>query len=160
MASSITRFDIEKLDRIIVQKHGGSKQVELKQLCSKQVGFKQIDVKQVGFKQLSPGVETGVHRVQDEKRVWFEVELQGAQGNHEAEVFQVSNDDAAVAQRWLEDKQLEKKDKHRLLGKGAGKEGNVAGRKKRRSKEAKLKNLLKYKAWLTRRSPVRGSSIE
>ncbi|GJR51387.1 hypothetical protein Tco_1401908 [Tanacetum coccineum] len=33
-----------------------------------------------------------------------------------------------------------------------GPEGNVAERKKRRSKEAKLENLLKYKAWLTRRS--------
>ncbi|GJY82197.1 hypothetical protein Tco_0494948 [Tanacetum coccineum] len=51
----------------------------------------------------------GFHGVQDEKRVWFEVELQGAQGDREAEVFQVSNDDAAVAQRRLEDKQLEEK---------------------------------------------------
>ncbi|GJX92996.1 retrovirus-related pol polyprotein from transposon TNT 1-94 [Tanacetum coccineum] len=41
------------------------------------------------------------------KRVWFEVELQGAQGDREAEVFQVSNDDTAVAQRRLEDKQPE-----------------------------------------------------
>ncbi|GJY59728.1 zinc finger, CCHC-type containing protein [Tanacetum coccineum] len=51
----------------------------------------------------------GVHRVQDEKRVWFEEELQGAQGDREAEVFQVSSDDAAVAQRRLEDNQLEEK---------------------------------------------------
>ncbi|GKE21836.1 hypothetical protein Tco_1433348 [Tanacetum coccineum] len=43
------------------------------------------------------------------KRVWFEVELQGAQGDRETEVFQVSNDDAAVTQRWLEDKQPEEK---------------------------------------------------
>nr|GEW68728.1 zinc finger, CCHC-type [Tanacetum cinerariifolium] len=50
-----------------------------------------------------------VHRVQVEKHVSFEVELQGAQGNREAEVFQVSNDDAVVAQRRLEDKQLEEK---------------------------------------------------
>nr|GFD55097.1 zinc finger, CCHC-type [Tanacetum cinerariifolium] len=35
--------------------------------------------------------------------------LQGAQGDREAEVFQVSNDDTAVAQRRLEDKQLEEK---------------------------------------------------
>ncbi|GJT65073.1 hypothetical protein Tco_1016553 [Tanacetum coccineum] len=41
--------------------------------------------KQVRFKQLGPGVETGFHGVHDEKRVWFEVELQGAQGDHEAE---------------------------------------------------------------------------
>ncbi|GJS37999.1 hypothetical protein Tco_0536381 [Tanacetum coccineum] len=50
-----------------VQKHGGSKQVGLKQLGSKQVGFKQLGHKQVGFKQLEPGVEIGVHGVQDEK---------------------------------------------------------------------------------------------
>ncbi|GKA51364.1 hypothetical protein Tco_0744560 [Tanacetum coccineum] len=43
--------------------------------------------KQVGFKQLGPG----------------------AQGDREAEVFQVSNDDTAVAQRRLEDKQPEEK---------------------------------------------------
>ncbi|GJR31968.1 hypothetical protein Tco_1108200 [Tanacetum coccineum] len=90
-----------------VQKHGGSKQVGLKQLGHKQVGFKQLGHKQVKFKQLGPGVETGVHEVQVEKRVWFEVELQGAQGDREDEVFQVSND--AVDQRRLEDKQLEEK---------------------------------------------------
>ena len=100
-----------------VQKHGGSKQVGFKQLGHKQVGFKQLGHKQVGlkqlghkqvgFKQLGPGVKTGVHGVQVDERVWFEVELQGAQGNREAEVVQVSNDGAAVAQRKLEDKQLE-----------------------------------------------------
>ncbi|GJY54125.1 hypothetical protein Tco_0445789 [Tanacetum coccineum] len=67
MASSITRFNIEKLDENIVQKHGGSKQVGLKQLGSKQVGFKQLGQKQVGFKQPGPGVETRFHGVQDEK---------------------------------------------------------------------------------------------
>ncbi|GJR11478.1 zinc finger, CCHC-type containing protein [Tanacetum coccineum] len=51
----------------------------------------------------------GVHGVQDEKRVWFEVKLQGAQGDRKAKGFQVSNDDAVVAQRRLEDKQLEEK---------------------------------------------------
>ncbi|GJT69820.1 hypothetical protein Tco_1029106 [Tanacetum coccineum] len=60
--------NIEKLDGNIVQKHGSSKQVR--------------------FKQLGLGVETGVHGVHDEKHVWFEVELQGAQGDREAEVFQ------------------------------------------------------------------------
>ncbi|GJZ26471.1 hypothetical protein Tco_0570724 [Tanacetum coccineum] len=89
MTSMNTRLNIEKLDGNIVQKHG----------CSKQVTFKQ----------LGPGVETGVHGVQDEKRVWFEVKLQGAQGDRETEVFQVSNDDTAMAQRWLEDKQPEEK---------------------------------------------------
>ncbi|GKC53913.1 hypothetical protein Tco_1076658 [Tanacetum coccineum] len=77
-----TRLNMEKLDENIVQKHEGSKQFGLKQLGSKQVGFKQLGQKQVGFKQLGPGVETGFH---------------------------VSNDDTAVAQRWLEDKQPEEK---------------------------------------------------
>ncbi|GJT07603.1 hypothetical protein Tco_0842065, partial [Tanacetum coccineum] len=78
MASMNTRLNIEKLDENIVQKHGGSKQVGLKQLGSKQVGFKQLGQKQVGFKQPGLGVETGFHGVQDEKRVWFKVELQGS----------------------------------------------------------------------------------
>ncbi|GJT22888.1 hypothetical protein Tco_0892825 [Tanacetum coccineum] len=65
MASINTRLNIEKLDGNIVQMDGGSKQV--------------------GFKQLGPGVETGVHGVHDEKRVWFEVELQGAQRDREAD---------------------------------------------------------------------------
>ncbi|GJT95790.1 hypothetical protein Tco_1091308 [Tanacetum coccineum] len=130
MTSLITRFDIEKLDGNIVKNYGGSKQVGLKQLGSKQVGFKQL-------------------------------------GDHEAEVFQVSNDDDAVAQRRLGDKQLEERTNTDCLVKESDKvhlginvganirvtgvpgqelpEGNVAGRKKRRSKEAKLKNLLKYK---------------
>ncbi|GKC59217.1 hypothetical protein Tco_1086815 [Tanacetum coccineum] len=51
----------------------------------------------------------GVLGVHDEKRVWFEVELQGAQGDREAKVFQVSNDDITVAQRRLKDKQPEEK---------------------------------------------------
>ncbi|GKB00859.1 hypothetical protein Tco_0828903 [Tanacetum coccineum] len=67
MASMNTRLNIEKLDENIVQKHGGSKQVGLKQLGSKQVGFKQLGQKQVGFKQLGPSIETGFHGVQDEK---------------------------------------------------------------------------------------------
>ncbi|GKC04463.1 hypothetical protein Tco_0996073, partial [Tanacetum coccineum] len=135
MASSITRFDIEKLDGNIVQNH------------------------------------RGVHAVQDEKRVWFEVKLQGAQGNRKTDDFWVSNDHVAVAQRRLEDKQLEErintncfvKEQEKVhLGIKVGEditvtgvpgqeglEGNIAGRKKRRSKEAKLGNLLKYKAWLT-----------
>ncbi|GJX08448.1 hypothetical protein Tco_0196380 [Tanacetum coccineum] len=108
MASMNTRLNIEKLDGNIVQKHGSSKQVGLKQLGSKQVGFKQLGHKQVRFKQLGSGVEKRFYGVQDEKRVWFEVELQG-QGDREAEVFQVSNDDTTVAQRLLEDKQPEEK---------------------------------------------------
>ncbi|GKC97681.1 hypothetical protein Tco_1167956 [Tanacetum coccineum] len=182
MAGMNTRLNIENFDENIVLKHGGSKQVELKQLGSKQVGFKQLGHKQVGFKQLGPGVETGFHEVQDEKRVWFEVELQGAQGDREADVFLVSNDDTAVAQRRLEDKKPEEKTNTDCLVKeqekvhlgimvGAnitvtgvpgqeGAEGNVAERKKvKESMKSNLRKLLKYKAWLIRRSPVRSSSI-
>ncbi|GJV37175.1 zf-CCHC domain-containing protein [Tanacetum coccineum] len=113
-----------------------------------------------------------VHGVQVDKRVWFEVELQGAQGNREAEVFQVSNDDAAVAQRWLKDKQLEAKTNTDCLVKeqekvhlgikvGAnitvtgvpgqeGAESNVAGKKKvKESMKANLGKLLKYNVWST-----------
>ncbi|GKB02859.1 hypothetical protein Tco_0830948 [Tanacetum coccineum] len=127
MASMNTRLNIKKLDGNIIQKHGSSKQVGLKQLGSKQVGFKQLGHKQ------------------------------GAQGDREAEVFQVSNDDTIAAQRRLEDKQLEEKTNTDCL-KGA--KGNVAEKKKvKESMKANLMKLLKYKAWLTRRSPVRGSSI-
>ncbi|GKA00078.1 hypothetical protein Tco_0672628 [Tanacetum coccineum] len=153
MASMNTRLNIEKLDENIVQKHGGSKQVGLKQLGSKQVGFKQLGQKQVGFKQLGPGVETGFHGVQDEK----------------------------LAQKWLEDKQPKEKTNTDCLVKeqekvhlgikvGAnitvtgvpeqeGAEGNVAGKKKvKESMKANLGKLLKYNAWSTRWSPIRGSS--
>nr|GEZ76834.1 hypothetical protein [Tanacetum cinerariifolium] len=85
----------ENVMNLGVQKHGGSKQVRFKQLGSKQFGFKQLGHKQVGFKQL--GLETRVHGVRVDKCVWFEVQLQGTQENREAEVFQVSNDDVAVA---------------------------------------------------------------
>ncbi|GKA18653.1 hypothetical protein Tco_0698568 [Tanacetum coccineum] len=50
-----------------------------------------------------------VHGVHNEKRIWFEVELQGAQGDREAEVFQVSNNNIVVAQRRLKDKQPKEK---------------------------------------------------
>ncbi|GJZ34448.1 hypothetical protein Tco_0580265 [Tanacetum coccineum] len=140
-------------------KHGGSKQVGLKQLGSKQVRFKQLGHKQVGFKQLGPGVETGVHEVQVRKRIWFEVELQEAQRNREAKVFQVSNDDAVVDQRWLEDKQLEENTNMDWLVKEQEK-GNVAKKKKvKESKKANQGKLLKYNAWSTRWYPVQGSSM-
>ncbi|GJV68712.1 zinc finger, CCHC-type containing protein [Tanacetum coccineum] len=45
----------------------------------------------------------------------YERQLVGAQGYHEAEVFQVSNDDTAVAQRRL-NKKKPKENKHILLG--------------------------------------------
>nr|GEW23441.1 zinc finger, CCHC-type [Tanacetum cinerariifolium] len=93
-----------------------------------------------------------------------------------------SNDDAAVAQRRLEHKQLEEKTntdclvkeqekKHLDIKVGAnititgvprqeGAEGNVAEKKKvKESMKANLGKLLKYNAWSTKWSPVRGSSI-
>ncbi|GJS94730.1 hypothetical protein Tco_0801698 [Tanacetum coccineum] len=73
------RFDIKNFDGNGVQKHG----------CSKQKGCKQ----------LGPDIKTRIHGVHDQKHVWFEVELQGAQGNREAKVIQVSNNNTAVSQR-------------------------------------------------------------
>ncbi|GKB93664.1 hypothetical protein Tco_0979801 [Tanacetum coccineum] len=110
------------------------------------------------------------------------LEKEGAQGNHEAEVFQVSNDDDAVVQRWLEDKQLEEKTNTNCLVKeqdnvhigikvGAnimvtripgqeGAEDNVAEKKKvMEFMKTNLRKLLKYNAWSTRWSTVRGSSM-
>ncbi|GJU67048.1 hypothetical protein Tco_1253307 [Tanacetum coccineum] len=149
-----------------------SKQVGFKQLDSKQVGFKQLGVKQVGLKQLGLGVKTRVYGVQFDKRVRFEVELQGAQENREAEIFRVSNDDAAVAQRWLKDKRLKKNTNTDCLVKEQKKvylyikvganimvtivpgkecaEGNVVEKKKVESMEANLGGLLKYNACLTK----------
>ncbi|GKD74753.1 hypothetical protein Tco_1333035 [Tanacetum coccineum] len=111
-----------------VQKHGGSKQVAIKQLGSKQ----------------------------------------GAQRDHKAEVFHVSNDDAAVAQRRLEHKQFEEttntdclvKEQEKVFGikVGAnitvtevpgqeGAEGNVAEKKNvKKSMKVNLRKLFKYNA--------------
>ncbi|GJV45454.1 hypothetical protein Tco_1429990, partial [Tanacetum coccineum] len=77
------------------------------------------------------------------------VELHGAQGDRGHEVFQVRNDDAAVAQRRLKDKQLEEKTNTDCLVKEQEK-GNVAEKKKvKESMEANLGKLLKYNAWST-----------
>nr|GEW78691.1 zinc finger, CCHC-type [Tanacetum cinerariifolium] len=95
--------------------------------------------------------------------------------------IKVSNDDAALAQRRLEEKQLEEKTNTDCLVKeqkkvhlgikvGAnimvnevpgqeGAEGNVAEKKKvKESMKSNLGKLLKYNAWPTRWSSVRGSS--
>ncbi|GJW69802.1 zinc finger, CCHC-type containing protein [Tanacetum coccineum] len=66
MPRTSTRFNIEKLNESDVQKHGGSKHV--------------------GFKQHGSDVKIGVHMVQVQKRVWFEVKLQGAQRNRKVEL--------------------------------------------------------------------------
>ncbi|GJV54301.1 hypothetical protein Tco_1450042 [Tanacetum coccineum] len=99
----------------------------------------------------------------------------------EAKVMTFGGQKNGVAQRQLEDKQLEEKTNIDCLVKeqekvhlgikvGAnimvtgvpgqeGAEDNVAEKKKvNESMEANLGKLLKYNAWLTRRSPIRGSS--
>nr|GFA06938.1 zinc finger, CCHC-type [Tanacetum cinerariifolium] len=142
-----------KVMTFVVQKHRGSKQVGFKQLGSKQVGFKQLGHKQVEFKQLGPDVKTGVHRVQ------------------------VSNNNAAVAQRRLKDKQLDEKTNMDCLVKEQekvhlgikvrenimvtrvpsqqGVEGNGTEKKKvKESTKANLGKLLKYNAWSTRWSSI------
>ncbi|GKC75669.1 hypothetical protein Tco_1126443, partial [Tanacetum coccineum] len=112
----------------------------------KQLGFKQLGVKQVGFKQLGTRVKTRVHGVHVDEHVWFKVELQGAQRNREAELIQVSNNDVAVAQRRLQEKQLEEKTNTDCLVKEHEK-GNVAEMKKvKESMKANLGKLLKYNA--------------
>ncbi|GJY34690.1 hypothetical protein Tco_0419159, partial [Tanacetum coccineum] len=100
----------------------------------------------VGFKQLGPGVETGVHEVQDEKHVWFEVELQGAQGDRKAEEQEKVHLGIKVGENITVTG---------VPGQESA-EGNVAEKKKvKESMKVNLGKLLKYKAWLTRRSPVR-----
>ncbi|GKC50498.1 hypothetical protein Tco_1073243, partial [Tanacetum coccineum] len=74
----------------------------------------------------------------------------------QAEVFPVVTMITAVVKGGWRGQALERKDKHGLLGKGAGKEGNVAGKKKvKESMKANLGKLLKYNAWSTRWSPIR-----
>ncbi|GJW80752.1 hypothetical protein Tco_0144727 [Tanacetum coccineum] len=145
MASMNNRLNIKKFDVNIVQKHGGLKQVGLKQLGSKQVGFKQLGHKQVGFKQLSPGVETGVHGVQVQKRVWFKVELQELKGIVKLRFFKI----ATMMLQWPKDdwrtNNLKKRQTRTAYQEGA--EGNVAEKKKlKESMEANLGKLLKYNA--------------
>ncbi|GKB03713.1 hypothetical protein Tco_0831856 [Tanacetum coccineum] len=95
--------------------------------------------------------------------------IKGAQGNRKAGIFQVSNDDAAVAQRRLEEKQLEEKintdclvneqekvhlgikerENIRVTGVPgqAGEEDNVVEKKKvKESIKANIRKLLKYNA--------------
>ncbi|GJS80763.1 hypothetical protein Tco_0730644 [Tanacetum coccineum] len=111
----------------------------------------------------------------------FEVPARGKDAEYrdrEAEVFQVSNDGTAVAQRWLGDKQPEEKTNTDCLvkeqekvhlgckdpfsysgpsPKQEGAEGNVAGKKKvKESMKVNLGKLLKYNAWSIRWSPIRG----
>ncbi|GKE64863.1 hypothetical protein Tco_1519024, partial [Tanacetum coccineum] len=126
-----------------VQKHGGSKQVGLNQL-----GFKQV-----GFKQLGPGVETGVHGVHDEKRVWFELE--------DKKLEEKTNTDCLVKEQ--EKVHLGIKVRENIMVTGVpGKEGaesNVDEKKKvKESMKANLKKLLKYNAWSKRWSLIRGPS--
>nr|GEZ50041.1 hypothetical protein [Tanacetum cinerariifolium] len=179
MTSLNTRLNIEKLDENIIQKHRGSKQVGLKQLDSKQVGSNNLVTNKLGSNNLISNDDTAVaqRRLEDKQ-----LEEKTNTDCLVKEQEKISNDDTAVAQRRLEDKQLEDKTNTDCLVKeqekvhlgikvGAnititgvpsqeGAEGNVDEKKKvKESMKANLRKLLKYKAWLTRRSPVRGSSI-
>ncbi|GJV37260.1 hypothetical protein Tco_1409737 [Tanacetum coccineum] len=100
----------ERTGKVKIHLYDGSRFI-LKMLGSKQVRNKQLGSKQVGFKQLGPGVETGVHGVQVDKCVWFEVELQGTQGNREAEVFQI-----IVGQEGAEDNVAGKEESEGVYG--------------------------------------------
>nr|GEW68365.1 zinc finger, CCHC-type [Tanacetum cinerariifolium] len=106
----------------------------------------------------------------DDGTAYFREALVGAQRNRKAEVFQVSNDDAVVAQRQLENKKLEEKKNTDCLVKEQekvhlgikmeanitvtgvpgqeGAKGNIAEKKKvKESMKDNLKKLLKYNAW-------------
>nr|GEW06588.1 zinc finger, CCHC-type [Tanacetum cinerariifolium] len=106
--------------------------------------------------------------------------IKGAQGDCKAKVCHVSNDDVVVAQRRLEDKQLEEETNTDCLVQeqekvqlgikvGAnitvtrvpdqeGAYGNVAKKKNvKESMEANLGKLFKYNAWSTRCPPIRSS---
>ncbi|GKE33928.1 hypothetical protein Tco_1453250 [Tanacetum coccineum] len=183
---------IKRTGKLKIQLHDGSsfilEDVRIKVIRGCRVMMTGIKKKNCVYtleaKVITVGVQkhVGFHEVQDEKRVWFEVELQRSQRDCEAVVFKVSNDDVVVAQRRLEDKQPEEKTNTDCLVKEQekvhlgikvgenitvtgvpcqeGAEGNVAEKKKVKvSMKANLRKLLNYKAWLTRRSPVRGSSI-
>nr|GEY67097.1 zinc finger, CCHC-type [Tanacetum cinerariifolium] len=111
--------------------------------CTKAWSFKtswikQCGHKQVRFKQIGPGVETRLYGVQVDKRVWFEVELQGAQGNHKAEVFQEQ-----------EKVHLDIKVRANIMVTGVpgqeGSKGNVAKKKNvKESMEANLGKVLQH----------------
>ncbi|GJT38756.1 hypothetical protein Tco_0938621 [Tanacetum coccineum] len=101
--------NLEK-DRLYRKDADGFKQLGSKKVGFKQLGFKQLGVKQVGFKQLGTRVKTRVHGVHVDEHVWFEVELQGAQRNREAEFFSLVYNMAAVAQQTFAGKaELEKR---------------------------------------------------
>nr|GEY36198.1 zinc finger, CCHC-type [Tanacetum cinerariifolium] len=90
-------------------------------------------------------------KVKDEKRVWFEVELQGTQGDRESEIFQEKVPLGIKVGANITVTEVPGQE---------GAKGNVAEKKKvKESMKANLKKLLKYKAWLTRRSSFRDSSI-
>ncbi|GJW67514.1 hypothetical protein Tco_0121938 [Tanacetum coccineum] len=97
----LENYEMTELGYIVKMRMG-----RVKVIKGCQVMMTGIMKKKFGFKQRGPGAETGVQGVQVDKRVWFEVKLKGAQGSHEGEVFQVSNNDIVVAQRRLKDKQL------------------------------------------------------
>nr|GEU69085.1 hypothetical protein [Tanacetum cinerariifolium] len=68
-----------------------------------------VSDEEVYFEDTSKQRRSMIEEIDQDTKVTLVTPIQGAQRDHEAEVFQVSNDDTAVAQRWLEDKQPEEK---------------------------------------------------
>ncbi|GJW14491.1 hypothetical protein Tco_0018624 [Tanacetum coccineum] len=164
MASSITRFDIEKFD--------GKNE-------SEDITARGIKLYQVRYVSGSRRILISLDTLE---KVGYTMKMQmgrfkGAKRNREAEVFHVSNDDVVVAPRRLKDKQLdEKANKDCLvneqlnvhLGIKAGADimvtgvpsqesaaDNVAEKKKvNDSMKANLERLLKYNVSKTRWSSV------
>nr|GEX28398.1 retrovirus-related Pol polyprotein from transposon TNT 1-94 [Tanacetum cinerariifolium] len=124
--------------------HGVSKEVGFKQVGIKQFGFKLLGIKQVGFKQLGPGVETGVHGVQDEKLAQRRLE--------DKQLKEKTNTDCTVNEQ--EKVHLGTKVGTNIMVTGVpgqeGAEGNAVEKKKvNESMKANLEKLLKYNAWST-----------
>ncbi|GJX69523.1 hypothetical protein Tco_0305250 [Tanacetum coccineum] len=128
MDSMNTRLNIEKLDGNIVQKHRGSKQVGFKQLGHKQVGSNNLVLvlKQESMEYMIKSMFSLRWNYRELKR------------DREAEVFEVSNDDTALAQRRLKDKQPEEKTNTDCLLKEQEKENIRLGGRSRRSSLSKV----------------------
>ncbi|GJR51388.1 hypothetical protein Tco_1401909 [Tanacetum coccineum] len=172
MASSITRFDIKKLDGNIVQNHGGLKQVGLKQLGSNKLGSNNLVINKLGSNNLVLVLKQESMKYKIKNVFGLRWNCRELKGIVKLRIFML----VTMMLQWLKDSWRksnlktntdylvnEQEKVHLGINVGAdimvtevpgqeGPEGNVVGRKKRRSKEARLGNLLK--ARLTRRSKV------
>ncbi|GJW80545.1 hypothetical protein Tco_0144520 [Tanacetum coccineum] len=130
MTSLITKFDIEKFDGNIVQNHGGSKQVGLKQL-----GFKRVGLKHLGTIFESESMEYRMKNVFGLR--WNCKELKGIV---KLKFFKLEQEKVHLGIK------VDADITETEVASQEGLKDNAAGRKKRRSNEAKLEKLLKYKA--------------